>query len=279
MSGTVQEIAATIKELVATEGQVLGSRLSALLKARFPDWSPKDFGVRSLREFVTDHVTGVILAGRSGMDVVYGLEQAPPPADDPQADVNFWRVWVSPKSPYSLAVDRADATLTAVSRGGSAEPGKVLLDPPGVDFHRQVAREFLSSLPADLQPKLQAVLDSASAQWWRTWNRALRTTEHLAPWSAFRRQKLEDHLSFRVRAAGLEQPVIDAILKKAREQQALTPPRARRNTREAFQQPNDGNLLRRIVFESVQRMSIAELRELRLPLGIILDALATSKSR
>jgi hypothetical protein len=278
MSGIVEEVAAAIKEIVATEGQILGSRLSALLKTRFPDWSPRDFGVRSLREFVAAHVTGVLLVGRSGMDVIYGLEQ-PPTTDDQRTNVNFWRVWVSPKSPYALAVDRASAILTAVQRGSSAESGKIVLDPPEVEAHREIAREFLSGLPADLQPKLQTALDSSSPQWWRAWTRALRTAECLAPWSAFRRQKLEDHLSSKLRAAGFEAPVIDAILKGVREQQAPMPPQMQRTIKATFSKLDNGDMLRRIVTESVQRMSSAELRELRLPLGIVLDALATSKSR
>lgn len=52
-----------------------------------------------------------------------------------------------------------------------------------------------------------------------------------------------------------------------------------RRTNSVEFQREDGESLKRIVAEAVQRMSNSELRELRLPIGIVLDVLAMSKSR
>jgi len=283
MSGNVHEVTSILKDIVAKAGQIPGTQLSALLRARVPEWSPTTFGVRNLREFVASHVSGVIEAGRSGMDVVYAPEgtalMSTPSAPDATTQVDFWRVWSSPNGPHALVVDSMGPTLRVVPRGGPVESGQVLLEPPAVDFHRRIAEEFLPSLSVDLRSKLQGVIDDTSKRWWQDWVRELRGTEYLGVWNAFRRQKLEERLSLQLRTTGFAPAAIDRLLKTIREQHVLARPRARRTVDETFHRQDDAATLQRVVTEAVQRMSITELRELRLPVGIVLDVLATSKPR
>ncbi len=283
MSGNVQEIGSAIKEIVEASGQIPGSRLSTALKARVPGWSPADFRLRSLREFIATHVTDVVVAGRSGMDVIYALAGAVPAAPivatPPMAEVDFWRVWVSPNSPHALAVDRTGVGILAVPRRGAVSSSQLLLEPPGVDVHRDVAKAFLATVPPPLQASLKAVLDSRSDAWWQAWLRELRGTEHLSGWNTFRRQQLEDRLAAVLREAGLEQTSVDGVLNLIRERHVVASPRSRRTISGGSAFHDGDTALRRLVIEAAQRMSAAELRELRLPLGIVLDVLATSKSR
>jgi hypothetical protein len=59
----------------------------------------------------------------------------------------------------------------------------------------------------------------------------------------------------------------------------LATARVRRTSAPTSLAQGDGEELRRVVLEAVQRMSIAEIRELRLPIGIVFDVLASLKSR
>ncbi|MGA7123423.1 MAG: hypothetical protein WBY94_25190 [Polyangiaceae bacterium] len=284
MSGTVEEIASTIKKIVEDSGQILGSRLSTELKVRVPGWDPADFGLRSLREFVTTHVEDVVVAGRSGMDVLYALKrsvlESPTPSTAPPPEVDFWRVWVSPNSPHALAVDRIGAALSAVPRGSAVPSSQVLVEPPGVDAHRDVAKAFLPRVPEPLRAKLRAVLDSPSEAWWQAWLRELRGTEYLSTWNTLRRQQFEDRLAARLTEASLDQTSIEGVLKFVRERHAAALPRSRRSIAvEVSLRDGEDAAIRRLVIEAVHRMSASELRELRLPLGIVLDALGSSKSR
>jgi hypothetical protein len=125
---------------------------------------------------------------------------------------------------------------------------------------------------------MQPVIESSSELWWQVWFREIRGTEHLAAWNTFRRQKLEEQLTTQLQAAGLEQHAVDGVVRIVRERHAFVSPRTRRAAGEAPLHENDA-ALRRVVIGAVQRMSVSELRELRLPIGIVLDVLATSESR
>jgi len=282
MSEDVRGIASTIKEIVEEGGQVHGSRLSAALKGRFPSFSPADFNSRSLREFIATHVTDVVVTGRSGMDVVYGLGGAAstvPLATAPlPAEVDFWRVWVSPNSPHALAVDRTGTEIRAISRREPVSSGQLRVDPVGVDAHREVAKAFLSNVPLPLQERLRAVLISSSETWWRDWLREIRGTGKLVEWNAFRRRQLEDLLAARLRDAGLTEVAAERVLELVRERHASAGPHPRRAPLGLYA-PDDVAAIRRVVTEAAQHMSVSELRELRLPLGLVLDALAASASR
>lgn len=279
MSGNVQEVESAIKDLVGAAGRIHGSRLSSLLKERVPSWSPAAFDVRSLREFVTTHVPGVAVVDRSGMDVVYalvGTGATEPSGTQPEpAQVDLWRVWVSPNSPYILVLDRENQALRTVPRGGPVGPSEVRLEPPTEAIHREVAKEFLATLPPALHPKLLAALESPTAHWWQGWVRELRGTGHLDSWNGFRRGLFELHLAARLRDANLDDTAVVGALGRIRDSKHLAPMRIRSAGRSGPHQDD----LHRVVFEAVQRLSIAELRELRLPVGIVLDVLATSKSR
>lgn len=281
MGGTAQEIAMAVKSIVAEAGPLPGSRLAGMVKERFPEWNPADFEVRNLREFISAHVSEVVVAGRSGMDVIYASGAMTVIPTDPslavQDDVDFWRVWVSPNSPYRLSVDRTTAALHALRRGVSAGSDELVLDPPGIDIHRSVAQEFLPGLPIDLQARLKAVLDAGSSQWWQSWVSELRASDRLLSWNTFRHEKFEKQMSDRLRAEGMEQATIDRVLETVQRRPAAARPGARRIS--ALKERDDRGELRRIVAESIQRMSVAELRELRLPIGIVLDVLATLNAR
>ncbi len=285
MSGTVQEISSAIRDIVAASGQIPGTRLSAALKERSPGWTPSEFGVRSLREFVATHVSGVVVVGRSGMDVIYGLAGSERPSSPdvvqvPSSEPDFWRIWVSPNSPFALVVDRTSGHIKAIRRGGApADEGQVLLEPPGVDVHRSVAREFLEKVPEELRARLRSSLEQSSDGWWQAWLRDLRGSTHLPSWNSFRRDAFEHRLRSQLSAATTNEPEIERVLATIRDHHLEASPRGRRATSQVDLNRIEVDDLRRLVIEAVRRMSPPELRDLRLPLGVVLDVLASSKSR
>jgi hypothetical protein len=280
MSASVQEISNAIKDIVAAAGQVPGSRLSTALKGRSISLTPAEFGMRSLREFVTTHVPGVVVVGRSGMDVLYGLagSEPPPGPSSPTSEPDFWRVWVSPNSPFALMVNRSGADIEAVRRGESPALGRVVLEPPGIDVHRSIAGKFLETVPESLTGRLVAALEKSHDGWWQTWHRELQGSAQLGAWNTFRRSAFEDRLREQLSAAAMSDRAIDLVLVTIRDRHlAAAPPKRRASLGVDFSNA-DVDALRRVVLGAVQRMSGAELRDLRLPLGVVLDVLASSKS-
>lgn len=258
MTEDIRGIASVITEIVA-QGPLTGAGLSAALKLRMPGFRPSDHGARNLRDFIAAHVEDVIVAGRSGMDVVYVLRgaRAPELNHDAEPEIDFWRIWVSPNSPHALAIDRVGAGIRGISRSQSVLDTEVLLQPMSVDCHRQVAHEFLSSVPLDARSTLQASVDLSGDDWWHAWLRQIRAAGLLSRWNLFRRERFEDLLIVALRGLGLESQAVEQAFDIIKTRRAPV--------------ATDAVPLRRFVIEAVQRMSVDELRELRLPVGVLFD--------
>ena len=197
----MQDVTEAIVELVA-EGCVQGSRLANELRVRFPEWTPQDVGARNLKSFVEQHVAGVDVVGRSGMDVIYGLAGSMTPGENvigrdqksakKSADINFWRIWVSPNSPYAIAVDADNGSVTAVGRDEAVGADLRKLQPIGQPEHKEIARGFLSEIAGDDHDRLSDILTSASDDWWQTWLRKIESIGAGDRWHRARSSALDD---------------------------------------------------------------------------------------
>lgn len=284
MSDTLRDVSAAIEEIVHAGGTVLGSKVAEAIKSRFGTFQVADYQVASLREFVKQYVPGVAVVGRSGMDVVYGrAENGAPssPAAGAFVDPDFWRIWISPNSPHSISVNRESGAIQPVSRGATFEPPLFVVEPPGTMDHRNVAREFLTQIPEELRSRLTAIADSPDSRWWQDWLQALHGSNQLGNWYGFRRQKFAGLLRERLSILGLPNAIVDQAIGRIEETHAATSRATGRSAR-TVRLPRDSatdESVRRLVTLAVQRMSASELRDLRLPLGVILDTIDASKSR
>lgn len=277
---TTHEIEVAIQHLLTENGQLSGSRLSALLRSHFPEWRPAEFGARNLRDFIQNQVTGVIVAGRTGMDVIYALgttETAPAGIGIEAQSFDFWRLWVSPNSHHVLAVDAHTGEVRATPLRGHLREQEQRLFPPDASAHREIAVAFLRAVPLGGNQVLAQIVQSEDANWWQDWIREVRIAGQLATWNAFRRDRLEKLLSDRLREANLSQAIADRAMQRVRESHAAPTrtPAATSLTPDLA----DGAQLRRIALGAIERMSISELRDLRLPLGLVVDLVAAAKLR
>ena len=281
MNERIVEVATAVEALVAP-APLLGSQLAAKLRVEITDWDPASFGVRNLKEFISRHVPSVVVARRSGMDVVYataGTEvelsesRTPPPQN---GTIGVWRVWLSPRSPYALAIDADMAGLHAIHRAADNVPGDARLDPPDGAFHRSLAHTFLRELAAS-PPGLVDAANSTARDWWQTWSAHLETAGHLSDWMRFRSERFAEHLVEGLVAKGVSLEAAQGIVEHARADQ---PAKRMRIQRVADRLPDKaGDELRRVVLNAIGRMSSADLRDLRLPVGVVLDVIAESAAR
>lgn len=286
----MEDVSAGIAELVA-EGHVQGSRLAQAVRARYPEWSPQDADVRNLKEFVEKHVDGVEVVARAGMDVVYGLEGTAEPGSSPGGhttssgresysprSVNLWRIWVSPNSPYAMAVDRTDGSISTTGRDETVGEGFFRLDPMDQARHRQVARDFLTELDGYDVSDLAAILDGAAEDWWQPWFRKLQSMGVDDRWRRARVGAFESLLDGSLAGQGLSAPVAErvkaAIVQDRFAQRTATQASTRSSAPVGLDQPP----LAQIVVEAVQRMSVSDLRQLKLPVGIVLDVVQRDRS-
>lgn len=269
------EISEVIRRLVTDAGEILGAKLAMDLKAAVPDWSAANHGARSLRDFIVTHVPGVAVVGRSGMDVVYrpvssaGESAGAVPTRALSGDA--WRTWVSPSSPFALAFNAADGSAIVVKRTDEVPNGHVLVEPATVQEHRAIAGDFLSRAPESALESLKDIVASPEQHWWRRWLTEMEKLGQLSAWNAFRHERLRELLKSRLEEAGVAQPVLEAAAG------AVAQGRRSRQREARVKEPRNDGGIRALVVSVVGRMSDEELRDLRLPVGLVLDVLNEKK--
>jgi hypothetical protein len=255
-----------------------GSTLAVVLKARFADFEPAQFGSRNLRDFVRKYAAGEISeAGRAGMDVVYALpgECAPIAASGPPGErggdavpaggrpgplaqlINEPRVWktfVSPSSPFRLFFAPEAGRIRLAYKGDEPRPGWREIPRIAESVLSTFARDFLATLPTNLQEQIAPTL--SAPRWWIPFFEAIRAFGLERAWLEYRRGRITREFE-RVLAAHNIAPV--------------EPGAAPAGT--AIRAADALSASKRVALAVVQRMTDAEVRALSLPLGYVMDAL------
>src|SRR5437016_6002698 len=75
---TADEVASHLVHLVETslDQKITGVQLSAVVRHKFPDFSPASYGCANLRDFIRKFGISIEEVGRSGADIVYGLRHS-----------------------------------------------------------------------------------------------------------------------------------------------------------------------------------------------------------
>ena len=284
MSLESAEVEAAIIDLVAA-GKMQGTDLARQLRDKFPDWEPASVGARSLRHFIDTNVRGIGVVGRSGMDVVYGsvdrhelpinkatvasseVASSPPVA-------NAWRVWVSPLSPFSLAVNRHTGDVASIARGSSTSGDHVVVEPPGQVVHKEIARQFIAtSAGISSDDAFLAVVDAEDEHWWLQWNRALATVGLLERWRGYRASAFESRLAEVLRDHGLGESMVASAVTSVRQLRSASAASNEAAPAIPNHQGADRAQLERVLVDVLRRMSLNELRSISVPVGLVFDAL------
>lgn len=267
----LKDASSLISDLVGEANEILGAHLASLIKQRQPDWDVHSFGCTSLSSFIAQHVRSVYVSGRSGMDYIY--KKVPEgEASDAVATANFWRAWVSPYGRYVLAIDPSSGKVKALPRNASTPSGHLRLEPPTVQAHQELALEFLSQSGADPDGKIAALVLPDKPTWWQAWYAALRKAGLAPKWNAFRRNRMQQLLLQAIGVLPLEQKVKDLAFEEIRSADAI----AIKHTAAKAIDPADSLVqARAVAIRAIEQMSEQELRELRLPFGVILDVMRT----
>lgn len=274
------DVADWVRESVQA-GPVQGSQLAQRIRRESPDWTPEGEGARSLRDFVDRFVDGVAVVGRSGMDVLYGIagDSADPPAGPVLAsgaleDVNLWRVWVSPRSPFALSVGLAEGSVSQVPRGATSEAGTVELEPATQEFHEEMARGFATDHAHDGPALLPLV--GASDGWWHGWQRTVKSMNLESTWHEYRSRALETHLRECLERSNVVGDSAERAMAAVVRDRSIA--RSPRRVKPAQPPSAERALLEAVLLSAIQRMEVSDLRDLKVPVGVLLDAVADRTS-
>lgn len=272
----LSEAVSAVSALVRDAGDITGAQLSPALKARLPDFNPRNFQVASLRQFIAQHVSSVAVVGRAGLDPIYRWNQLPAPQPAVGTRGNLWQTWVSPNAPFVLAIERERGEVTTCARGTTSAAGVVHLPAPSVAFHRQMALDFLDqqSHTGDIEALRVLARDEQQATWWQPWFAAVRKMGLGKDWNTYRITHLRNALEEQLTKAGLPHHAVEKALSVIR-------PPAQHSVSEpvcvATAEHEGASELQRVAIATVLRMSDDELRELKLPLGLVLDAAGAAR--
>jgi hypothetical protein len=267
------------------------SQLAVLMRGMHPDFVLFKHGFRSFADFVAKSAPELAVVQRSGGDLVYGIrsewaarqssanaaaDSGPEPRVEqaPTFNVRVLRTFASPNAPYKIFGNtNSGFLLVRPTRAGPMPEPWVEVPVCTASDHVQIAKEFISNLPADSvgASNLQSAL--GKPRWWDSFSWVARQAGVDKEWHEFRqrrlRVKLQDAL-IRVHIPIAGPPPENSTA----DQIAL--PRTENRPRGALISVPSNTLLRRLAIAAIQKMTTEELRSLRLPLGYLVDELESA---
>jgi hypothetical protein len=291
------EIVRELREAVGkTAGAGLaGSALRRLVDQVDPSFHPLHYGATNLRGFIEQHAPDLRIIGKTGMDPVYGFAAWPdraatqPPVLPADEAADLWRIWVSPRSPYELLVNRTTGEVRASRSGtGQSAPALLVVRAAPDTTHRAIVADFIEELREAGSPShapLRDLFEQAGTSWVRAWLMAMKTApaELRAEWHRYRRARLVTRLCEELERAGLPSEIREAALRRITSGDSL--PRAQPaepqplvSALPSSVQPRDESL-RDLALAIVARMNDDDISRLLVPLGLAREALGGRSRR
>lgn len=264
-----------------------GAEAGYLVRSILPGFSPKKYGVRSLKQYIEKFVPELRIVGYSGVDPVYGLTASKelskggsnPPSNAPPVpkdSLSCWRVWVSPRSGRVLNIDRESGEVQVSDANTPSPDGAVRISPAEGIFHRKIAAEFLNDrgeIQESVRSRLADLLADPEDDWWRAWADLLKDLGGTvySDWMEHRSRMLASKFRQELNRNKLSN---DAFRKACEE--------VRPTRRSLTKRPRSSEVvagaddLLQVALRILPTLAEEELRAINLPLGKVFDALVES---
>lgn len=271
------------------EPTITGGQLFALIGSVAPELSIRELvgiprGPGALTEFVRCHLTAMVeRIGNAGGDILYRISGRDVGTLPLAASSDVWRTFVSPSSPKHIVLSRSARRLVTRDTTAVAAEDEVEVAKASSAEHDKMRADFTASLPeseaATLRDHVVSDTDFAS------WIAALRQylPEAMRLWGHYRRRRLSQLFATRIDELALEESLQRAVLAqvKAAEVSAYERPKdgtaavakdVTRPIRSPEEATNTTSRARLLAHAAIDLLAYDELRALRLPLGVMLDA-------
>lgn len=280
---------------------ILGAQLGQVISKAIAPRLIRELPI--LRDLVEDELSSLVerVPNASTADVQYRIIADQPPTSLTREDLRavvgseLWKFFSNPNQSCSLAVEPSTGLIYVAALRATLPVGLQRLERMDSEDYRVLAGQFAEQQDSPLRENLEECL--LEPLFYDLWINALRASgsherRHLKTWESLRTEHVVKRLGERLTNAGVSVALQAEIISEARPrrkavaaQQATVPeisstsmppqPAAHAHVNS----PDDVALerLRAIVHASVDRMSFSELREVRIPAGILLDV--TQKTR
>jgi hypothetical protein len=298
---TPQEIAKIAQALDAYAAQsgnkrILGAKLGSIITLAIRPKQLRELG--GMRKVASDAL-GQLLAPLPTTtldpDVAFEVKTRTPHAGTDNlipnvptevAGAALWRLFSNPRLPCALTISPEGSVVAQrVDPDGPAMPGT--LEGPTTEDYQALARDFASQEDPPVREKLEATI--VVEDFYNTWIaalRALRTPQNnlLKRWETLRSEFVASKLHQALAAAGMDVVRVSEIVSTARplagwrqrpptEAAKTEAPAIRADAVHQAVAPvmDDLAALRKILHGAIDRMSLSELSELRVPAGALIE--------
>lgn len=252
-------------------------------------------GPGALSAFVAKYLSQTVtLSGNFGGDLKYSIT-GHPRSSESLPNPSLWRTFVSPGSTDSVIVDAVSGQLSVRPRGSMVAQHEYAVETCSVDELRTIMETFVSQFDSEEQTSFNAALPAEPS--YPQWLKCLQglDSRKLEQWSQFRKDGILELFAHRIDGI-LESPKLKAACIAsmsascgANSQSVPRPnvkPQVNANIRSVGQpqtrlkafggtvSQSKVSLTRELAQNVVMSMSIEQLRELRVPLGAIIDAIS-----
>lgn len=276
---------------------ILGAQLGQVISKAIAPRQVRELPIlRDLTEDELSSLVELVPNASSTADVQYRIiaDQAPTSLtrEDLKSVVGpeLWKFFSNPNQSCSLAIEPSTGLIYVTALRAILPVGLQKLERMDSEDYRVLAGQFAAQQDSPLREKLEECL--LEPQFYDLWINALRASGSperrlLKTWESLRTEHVVKRLGERLTNAGVSVALQAEIVSEARPrrkaaavQQAPVPEISSTSipphsaAQAAVSSPDDVALerLREIVHASVDRMSFSELREVRIPAGILLDA-------
>lgn len=280
--------------LGAQLGQVISKAIAPRLVRELPI-------LRDLAEAELSSLVELVPNASSNADVQYSIIADQAPTSLTREDLKsvagpeLWKFFSNPNQSCSLAVDPTTGLIFVATLRASFPAGLRKLERMDSDDYRILAGQYAALQESPLRERLQECL--VEAHFYDLWIDALRASgspdrKPLKTWEALRTEHIVKRLGERLTSAEVSEALQAEIISAARARKKPTaskspaqeistvvpPSRPMPLTVAASSDDESLERLREIVHASVDRMTLAELREVRIPAGILIDVALQKRS-
>jgi len=289
-----------IRAMLQTYGpsEISGAKLHDLIRRATPNLNIREavgilVGPGALSTFVSKYLSDILaVAGSAGGDVKYTIAgvSATPYAPSPQSATSsqVWRAFVSPGSSDLVVVNAESGALSLAAHGVSVSAPKFVIEPCSAAELQGFMAAYIETLDQESQNNFRTSLPPAYS--YASWLKCLSSIggEHFSKWLQFRKEEVLRVFVERVEGrvpAELVNTCVAVMRRSYQEKNAAVTSSA--VTTKSGGMVNVGpkpgvlqvpaakvTMTRDLAQKAIASMSIEQLRELRIPLGVMVDMMA-----
>jgi hypothetical protein len=277
----VEEISTAITSFLHSRpGPATGAQISATVSRQFPGISYLDYGCEKLKDFIARHVPGLKAVGRAGGDIVYALAstqssvlQPQPTKQSADLEAAVLRLFSSPDAPYALYANAEARQLIILLRVETA-PGHpwTFVPPLAKQMHENIARDFAGTIEDETKRSYLTEVIGTPRWWLAYWSRAAQSGVQ-ADYRSFRHTRLREALEGTLKNLGFVDTEYTVTASPGAAPSISAPTSPSRAIRPASHDRAETPELRGIAARFLEHMSATEIREMRVPVGAVLDAI------